>query len=173
MVVWIVGMSGAGKTALGRKVHSRWQKEAPNTVLVDGDEIRRIFRHDKVADAYSPEGRRRNADRIVEICGWLDSQDINVVCCILCIFPDVLSENRTRFREYFEVFVDASMHTLETRDVKNLYAPARRGETRNVVGVDIPFPRPEQADLLVDNDKHLADLDATAADILARIGVLS
>ena len=72
MVIWIIGLSGAGKSVIGGALFSLLKEEDPATVLVDGDEIRRIFRHDLDENAYSKNGRKKNAERIREICKWLD-----------------------------------------------------------------------------------------------------
>ena len=169
MIVWLVGLSGAGKTTIARALHRQWQTEAPGTVLIDGDEVREIFQHDRGPDAYSQQGRRVNAERIAAMSAWLDSQNINAVVSILCIFPDILAANRERYSSYFDVFLDAPMAALAARDGKGLYAAARSGKMADVVGVDIPFPTPEQPDLVVRNDGPSLDGEAAAADILARI----
>ena len=169
MVIWLVGLSAAGKTTIGRRLYDIRKRRNAATVLVDGDEIRRIFKHDHHPDAYSVEGRRANAERIVELCAWLDGQGIDVVCCVLCIFPEVLSENRQRFSDYFEVFVDVPLEIAERRDAKGVYGPARRGESANVVGLDIPFPRPEGADMVIDNSREGKDSGALAAEIEAAL----
>jgi adenylylsulfate kinase len=150
MVIWIIGLSGAGKTTLGQAVCRLWRQSAPNTVLVDGDEIRRIFAMDQLPGDYSMAARRANAERMAGICAWLDAQDINVVCCILSMFPDQRAENRARFKAYYEVFLDAPMELLERRDPKGIYEAARLGHQHNVAGYDLPFPRPEHSDLIVD-----------------------
>ena len=172
MIVWFVGLSGAGKSTTGRALREKMHAENQATVLIDGDEIREIFRHDQTADAYTVEGRRANAQRIVELCAWLDRQGINAVCSILCIFPDILSANRTRFSKYFEVFVDAPLDQVEERDVKGLYAAARSGQTRNVVGVDIPFPVPATPDMVIDNSTPNYDADAAASLIIQTMGAV-
>ena len=150
MVVWLVGLSGAGKSTIGRELHKSWQKKDPNTVFIDGDEIRAIFKHDQLDKSYTIDQRRKNAERIIELCLWLDKQNINIVCCILCIFPDILSDNRQRFSEYFEAYISAPMQTLKDRDTKGLYAAAEAGELKNLVGVDIPFSEPENPDIVLD-----------------------
>ncbi len=170
MIIWLVGLSGAGKTTLARELHRQWQAINPATVLIDGDEIREIFKHDQNPAAYTPAGRRINGERIAAMSAWLDAQNISAVVSILCIFPDILAANRSRFSTYFEVFIDAPMSALEARDGKGLYAAARRGEMVDVVGVDIPFPRPEQPDLVVRNDGPSLDAAVIAKDILTRIG---
>jgi adenylylsulfate kinase len=171
MIVWLVGLSGAGKTTIARELHRQWQTRDPATVLIDGDEIREIFKHDQNPAAYTLAGRRINGERIAAMSAWLDAQGINAVVSILCIFPDILAANRNRYGGYFEVFVDAPLAALEARDGKGLYAAARAGKMPDVVGIDIPFPAPEQPDLVIRNDGPALDAGATAIDILARIAV--
>jgi cytidine diphosphoramidate kinase len=168
MVIWIIGLSGAGKTTLGKALVAAWRQNAPNTVLVDGDEIRKLFRQDVEASAYELDGRRRNAERMVALCEWLDRQDMNVVCCILSLFQEMRDANRARFSRYFEVYLDAPLEALIQRDQKNLYAPALRGETRNVVGVDIPFAAPLAPDLTIETGGSLGDVDRLARRVLAQ-----
>ncbi|MDH5258133.1 MAG: adenylyl-sulfate kinase [Gammaproteobacteria bacterium] len=171
MVIWLMGLSGSGKTTLGRCIYSKLKETAPETVFIDGDEIREIFAHDKSADAYSVEGRRVNNERIAQLCAWLDRQHINVVCCILNIFPERLIWNRETYSEYFDVCLSVPLDILETRDIKNLYRPALNGECQNVVGVDIPFNLPEDTDLLIDNSQDNVDMDKLAIDVLRKAGV--
>ena len=164
-------MSGAGKTTLGNEIYQIWKKKDPATVFLDGDEIRRIFRQDQDISAYSLESRRENARRIQEICRWLDIQGINVVCCILAIFDDILVENRMIYSSYFEIYVQVPFEILQKRDNKNLYAPAIAGTTKNVVGVDIPFPEPKNPDIVVDNSSSALNHLNIAQKILEKAGV--
>ena len=150
MIVWMVGLSGAGKTTIGKKLYELWRQQEANTVFIDGDEIRSIFKFDQNNTDYSIERRRINAERIVELCLWLDKQNINVVCCILCIFPEILRDNRQRFSEYKEVYIKTPLDVLKARDTKGLYSAAMAGDMNNVVGVDIEFPEPQSSDLILD-----------------------
>jgi cytidine diphosphoramidate kinase len=170
MVIWLIGLSGSGKTTLGREITRQWKLQTPNTLLVDGDEVRRIFRQDTQAADYSLAGRRLNAERIFELCAWLDAQEINVVCSILSVFPDLRELNRTRFRHYYEVYLNPPMQTLVERDTKGLYRKALAGEMSDMVGVDIPLPPPTAADLEIDTS-HPADIAELARDILQRAQV--
>lgn len=151
MVIWLVGMSGAGKSTIGRSLYSSLKQVFPQTVFVDGDEIRALFRHDQTDDAYTVEGRRINAERIQSLCRWLDVQNIDVICCILAMFPDISAENRELFSDYREIFVDVPLPVLMQRDNKGLYQAALCGRQCNVVGVDIEYRTPVAPDLVIRN----------------------
>ena len=83
----------------------------------------------------------------------------------------MVAANRNRFSDYFEVFIDAPLDQLQARDGKGLYKSANAGPTRNVVGVDIPFPVPEAPDLRINNSGPSLDGEATAGEILLKMGV--
>lgn len=166
MVIWLIGLSGAGKTTLGSAVACAWRARSPATVLIDGDVIRRVLDQDDGEAAYTVAGRRDNAARITALCEWLDAQSINVVCCILSIFPQMRAENRARFSRYFEVYLRAPIEVLAQRDGKSLYGPALRGERANVVGIDIPFPEPLHPDLTLDTSGAPPDMHQLALRVL-------
>lgn len=166
MVIWIIGLSASGKTTLGRALHETWKKESPNTVFVDGDDVRKMFEQTDETKSYTKEERRKNADRICRLCAWLDSQSINVVCSIQSIFKESRDWNHRTYSKYFEVYIDVPMEVLLRRETKGLYASAQRGERKNVVGIDIPFSPPENPDYLFDNSKDGTDMGKIAREIL-------
>lgn len=149
MVIWIIGLSGTGKTTLATQVVERIRQLNGKVVLLDGDLIRTLFGNDV---DHTIEGRRRNAERLSVLSKFLADQGIHVVAAVLSIFPEWRRWNRENIPNYSEVYIKASMETLLRRDIKNLYARARKGEIVNVVGVDIPFPEPESPDLVIEND---------------------
>ena len=155
MVVWIIGLSGAGKTTLANEVVLRAQVAKCNTILVDGDVIREIFGNDI---GYSMEDRLTNSERISQLCKFLDNQGVNVVCSILSIFPQTRSWNRRNIKNYYEVFIDAPIENLVSRDSKGIYGKYNRGEISDVAGMDIDFPIPVNSDLVIHNNKSLDDL---------------
>ena len=163
MIIWILGLSGSGKSTAGRQLYKQWKKDSPATVFLDGDEIRRIFKHNTGNDPYTLEGRRINADRIQSLCLWLDSQAINVVCCILSIFEESRIWNRENYSNYLEVYLHASDEILSKR--RDLYKKAKNGEIKNVVGVDIPFSLPTNPDLTFDTGEKGNSPDKIATKI--------
>ena len=99
MVVWIIGLSGAGKTTLAEKVVEKISSCKTNVVLIDGDMIRDVFGNDL---GHTLEDRRQNADRICRLCRFLDNQGIHVVCAILSLFPESRLWNRENIKNYYE-----------------------------------------------------------------------
>lgn len=171
MIIWIIGLSGAGKTTIGREVYRTIKPVLSNTVLVDGDEIREIFNFNTPA-SYSLVGRRENAERIITLCEFLDKQNINVVCAILSVFEEQRRMNRNRFPNYFEVYIDADLDSLSKRDYKGIYQKSKIGELQNVVGVDIPFQPPENPDLVIKSGNPPVDVDYAAELIIKESKIL-
>ena len=165
MVVWFIGLSGSGKTTLAETLYGRLKPDHPNLVLLDGDAFRRVF-----ADVdHTLEGRRRNAERVSNLCRILDAQGVHVIAAVLSLFPEWQAWNRSRFSRYFEVFLDIPMETLRQRDPKGLYAGAEAGRVVGVVGMDIPFPRPPASDMIIDQAQQAGGVESCVDDILRRM----
>ena len=164
MVIWIIGLSGTGKTTLATLVVEQIRQLKGKVVLLDGDLIRTLFGNDV---DHSIEGRQRNAERLSVLSKFLADQDIHVVAAVLSIFPEWRRWNRENISNYSEIYLKASMQTLLKRDIKNLYAKAMRGEIVNVVGVDIPFPEPENPDLVIENDIDRLDFKELTDKIMS------
>lgn len=166
MVVWIIGLSGAGKTTLANEVVAHVRREQHNVVLIDGDMVREVFGNDL---GYSMADRLQNARRICQLGKLLDDQGVNVVCAILSLFPESRSWNRQHLKNYYEVFIDAPIQDLVKRDSKGIYSKFQSGEIRDVAGMDIEFPRPENADLIIKNTSTKDELLGFAKSIAERI----
>lgn len=148
MVIWITGLSGAGKTTLANEVVTHVRRVQRNIVLIDGDMVREVFGNDL---GHTTEDRRTNARRICQLGKLLDDQGISVVCAILSLFPESRSWNREHLKNYYEVFIDTPMQDLVERDYKGIYRRFNSGEICDVAGMDIEFPRPDNADLIIHN----------------------
>lgn len=149
MVVWIVGLSGAGKTTLANEIVANIRSSKGHVVLIDGDIIREVFGNDL---GHTMKDRRTNARRICQLCKLLDDQGIDVVCAILSLFRESRSWNRENLKSYYEIFIDTPMEDLVERDSKGIYRKFQRGEIRDVAGMDIEFPRPDSAELIISNN---------------------
>ncbi|MGH7380746.1 MAG: adenylyl-sulfate kinase [Candidatus Methylomirabilales bacterium] len=166
MVLWLIGLAGAGKSVIGREVYARLKARRPNVAFLDGDHVRAIMGSDL---GYSLEDRRANAWRVCRLCQFLDGQGIDVVCAILSLFHETQEWNRHNYSSYFEVYIDVLMSVLIQRDQKGLYSGALAGTLANVVGIDIPFTPPKWSDLIIENDDSGVSAEALADQIVAAI----
>ncbi|HED6807799.1 TPA: adenylyl-sulfate kinase [Campylobacter jejuni] len=145
-VIWISGLAGAGKTTISSGLYKKLKEKYNNSVLLDGDELRKIFKH----TGYTREKRLESAKKISSLCSFLAKNDIIVICATISLFEEIYLLNRNTIENYFEVFVDCPMEELILRDQKGLYSGALKGEIKDVVGVDIKYTKPN-AHYVIDN----------------------
>lgn len=150
MVIWVTGLSGAGKTTLCTTLYESLKPKTPELVILDGDVIRRAYGNDLT---YCEMDRVRQVKRLRAMAGVLAEQDLIVLVAVLYAHPDLLAWNRKNLPDYFEVHLDVSLKTVMERDDKGIYAAAKRGEMPNVVGLDIPWHAPTDPDLRLDGDR--------------------
>ena len=122
-------------------------KGLPST---DGDAVRAAFGQDL---GYQEKDRMTQVRRIQNIARMLSDQGLVVLASVLYSHPELHTWNRTHIRDYFEVYLDASLALVRRRDSKKLYSGAERGQTKDVVGVDIPWHVPAAPDLVIDADQ--------------------
>jgi adenylylsulfate kinase len=147
MVIWLTGLSGAGKTALSDALIAAVKPRLPTLVRLDGDAIRAIF---GAGLGYSEPERVVQIKRIQGLAKELDRQGFVVLVAALYAHPALLAWNRENFPEYFEIYLDTPLEEVQRRDAKGLYRRAMAGEQRDVVGVDIPWHAPARPDLVLD-----------------------
>ncbi|MBN06879.1 MAG: hypothetical protein CMM45_03500 [Rhodospirillaceae bacterium] len=154
--IWITGLSSSGKTTLAIKLVQELRVHGVPCVLLDGNEVRDIF--DKKL-GYDERSRKLQTKRVQNLARWITRNKILPVVSIINPFEEDREEYRRERSGYFEIFLECDIKTLCTRDNKNLYAPALRGEKKNVVGIDIDFETPRTPDLSL----NTAKLDANEA----------
>lgn len=155
MVVWVTGVSASGKTTLSETLYGLIKENDNSVVLLDGDVLRMNM---KEKFGYSMEERRKALLKYIEtVEGFLDKGQ-NVIIATIANFPEIQEENRKRFKDYFEIYVKVDMETAYRRDFKGLYKKALAGETKDVVGIDIPFIEPTSADYVFDNNADDNDI---------------
>jgi adenylylsulfate kinase len=166
MVIWLIGLSGAGKTAIGKALVKKLREVGRPVVFMDGDIFRDIMGNDL---GHSIDDRKKNADRVCRFCKYVDKEGFDIVFAILSIFQESQEWNRENIIKYFEVYIDVSIDTLRDRDPKGLYKKVFDGEIKNVVGVDIPFNPPPNADMVIDNNEFTDNFEEIVNRIINRL----
>jgi len=170
MIIWLVGLSGSGKTTIGQLLYDKLKAKNHSTIFIDGDKIRAVFSHDQDAIDYTLAGRRKSSQRLHALCHWLDQEGIDVVCCSISMFQDIKDRNRELFSRYFEVFIDVPLATLIERDNKGLYQAALSGQKKAVVGVDIPYHARTYIDLTINNNYKANSINGYVEQIMKICG---
>ncbi|MGB0670889.1 MAG: adenylyl-sulfate kinase [Rhodospirillales bacterium] len=166
MVIWIIGLSAAGKSTVAREVVRLLGESHIPSVLLDGDLLRDVWGQSL---GYDLDSRRENADRTCRLGRMLEQQGICVVTAILSLFPESRLWNRQNLNRYFEVYLDVPMEELKRRDPKGLYAKAERGEMDQVVGLDLTWQPPEAPDLHLNAPAVLDTPQALARQVIDRL----
>lgn len=156
-VLWLTGLSAAGKTTIARRLWSEVRRQGHGCVHLDGDLFREVMGdglgHDHAA-------RLENAYRLARMCRLLSLQGVPVICSTMSLFPEIWEWNRKHLPNYFEVYLKAGVETLRRRDPKGIYQRAESGGEANVVGLDLPFVEPTSSNLIVENqidgEQHIA-----------------
>ena len=148
MVIWILGLSGSGKSFLSSKLKEELSSDYGNFLILDWDVIRKVFDNDL---GFSIKDRNINASRISKLTLFLSQNKVNVIVPVLSLFPDWLEWNKKNIKQYYEIFIDVPISTLKERNNKNVYFKEGK-ENENVVGVDIEFIKPKTSDLKIINN---------------------
>ena len=133
MVIWIIGLSGSGKTYLAKKIFKELTKKNKKCFLVDGDVVRKYISYDL---GYSIKDRKINSKIITDLCKFLEINGYIVICSILSIFPAHQKNNRKKFNKYIQIYLKSDLAKLIKNNSKKVYSK------KKVVGKDIKFPTP-------------------------------
>lgn len=148
-VYWITGLSGAGKTTIGKLFFEKLKKIEPAAVFLDGDTLRQVFGDDL---GYSETDRRKCAMRYSRLCQFLSGQGITIVICTISMFESVREWNRKHMDNYKEIYIKVSMEVLKKRDQKGLYSGNTNEQETEIMGVHIIGEEPMHPDLILEND---------------------
>ncbi len=182
-VYWITGLSGAGKTSVGKLLYEKMKQKYPNIVFLDGDVLREVFGNDL---GYTREERIKCAMRYARLCRMLQEQGMNVICCTISMFDEIRSWNREHIANYREIYVKVSMEELVRRNQKGLYSASMEAlkkqnqkdlystsaedlpeqnqkglhrstiENKKVAGVHVEIEEPKNSDMILDNEGNVS-----------------
>lgn len=149
VILWFTGLSGAGKSTLAHAVEKALFESGCRTFVFDGDNVR----HGLCADlGFSVDDRQENIRRIGEMSKLF--LEAGVIALTAFISPFQADRDRVRNLvkkdEFIEIYCEANIQVCEQRDVKGLYAKARRGEIKDFTGISSPYEAPSNPELVLD-----------------------
>jgi bifunctional enzyme CysN/CysC len=171
-VVWLTGLSGAGKSTIANLLEVELHGRGHHTYILDGDNVRHGLNRDL---GFTDADRVENIRRVAEVARLMIDAGLIVIVSFISPFASERRMARSLFadNEFFELFVDTPLEVAEARDPKGLYRKARAGELRNFTGIDSPYEPPEAPELRLDTTRQSpADAVAAAIELLERRGLL-
>jgi adenylylsulfate kinase len=166
-ILWFTGLSGAGKTTTAQHVYDQLTATGQHAELLDGDEIRRMICKGL---GFSREDRLENIRRIAYVAGLLSRHGVHVLVSAITPYREMREYLRGILPNYVEIYVKCSLQECEKRDVKGLYAKARRNEITAFTGISDPYEEPQQADLVINS--QYASLQENSKIIIKKLEAL-
>ena len=152
LLIWFTGLSGSGKSTLAKKLELELYNRRYHTFSMDGDNVRSGLNNNI---GFTPEGRKENLRRIGEVSKLMLDAGLIVIGAFISPYSEdrYAIQNTVGMNNYFEVFVDTPLEVCEERDVKGLYAKARKGEIKNFTGISAPYEKPEEPTVRIDTSE--------------------
>ncbi len=165
-VVWLTGLSGAGKSTIANLLEKRLYAAGRHTYLLDGDNVRHGLNKDL---GFTEEDRVENIRRVAEVSRLMVDAGLIVLVSFISPFRSerAMARGLLNEGEFIEVFIDTPLFEAEKRDVKGLYKKARAGELKNFTGIDSPYEAPEQPEIRIDTT--LLSAEQAAEQIFAAL----
>lgn len=170
IMIWMTGLSGSGKSTLAIALERELQRRGILCRILDGDNIRSGINNNL---GFSPADRRENIRRIAEVARLFVDTGIVTIAAFISPSEELrsMAAGIVGEADFFEIYVNTPLSVCEQRDVKGLYAKARRGEIREFTGISAPFEAPAAPAMTIDTSAMpLADsVNEILNSILPRI----
>ena len=155
-VLWMTGLSGAGKSTIANLVEQKLVGMNRHTFLLDGDNVRHGLNRDL---GFTDADRVENIRRVGEVARLMTDAGLIVIAAFISPFRAERDMVRQMMEpgEFLEIHIDTPLAEAERRDVKGLYAKARAGKLPHFTGVDSPYEAPEDPDIRIDTSRMTAD----------------
>jgi adenylylsulfate kinase len=167
-VIWLTGLSGAGKTTLAQSLAKRLKAAGLQVETLDGDEVRENLSRGL---GFSKADRDTNVHRIGYVARLLARNKVTVIVPVIAPYRETRNDVRRLIEndhsQFVEVFVRCDLQTLIERDVKGLYKKALAGEVKNFTGISDPYEEPLEPEILVDTVAE--SVHQSEARILAKL----
>lgn len=152
-VLWFTGLSGSGKSTLAVGLEQRLFALGYTTYILDGDNVRSGINNNL---GFTEEDRTENIRRIAEVSKLFTQAGIITLNCFISPTESMRAEARKIIgaEDFIEIYVSTPLEVCEARDVKGLYAKARRGEIPDFTGVTAPFEIPKDPAFTIDTQER-------------------
>lgn len=166
VTLWFTGLSGSGKSTIAIALERYLSSRGHLCRILDGDNIRCGINSDL---GFSESDRRENIRRIAEVCKLFTSTGVITLAAFVSPTRDLrrMAAEIIGRDDFVEIYVSTPIEECERRDVKGLYAKARRGEIADFTGVSAPFEAPDAADIVIDTSN--IGIDECVRQIMERL----
>ncbi len=151
-LLWMTGLSGSGKSTVALALERELHRRGRLVRLLDGDNVRTGINKGL---GFSAEDRTENIRRIAEVSKLFVETGIITIACFVSPTRDLreMAREIVGDEDFKEIYISTPLEECERRDVKGLYARARRGEVKNFTGISAPFEAPEHPALSLDTSR--------------------
>lgn len=152
IMIWFTGLSGSGKSTVAMGLERELHAQGILCRILDGDNVRAGINNNL---GFSAEDRIENIRRIAEIGKLFVQTGVVTLACFVSPTNDIrqMAREIVGKEDFLEVYISTPIEECERRDVKGLYARARKGEVKNFTGISAPFEAPVSADIAIDTSK--------------------
>ncbi len=145
-VIFLTGLSGAGKTTIANALQQKLLSEAIEPEMLDGDEIRKTIQ----LTAFDEESRKKHNLNVGSLASQFELQGKLVIVSVIAPYADVRKQIRNMCLYFIEVYVSTDLQTCIKRDPKGLYKKAINGELKDFTGISAPYEIPQHPELILD-----------------------
>ena len=144
ILIWITGLSGAGKTSLAKGIKNKIAKSYGKTIILNGDDLREIFDLNR----YDRKARLNYGRKYCKFLKFLTDQNVNVIFTVVGLFDELRNWNRKNIKNYVEVYVKAQISDIKRKKKKKVYYK----KNQSLVGIQISPEFPKKPDIIIKND---------------------
>ena len=144
-IIWVTGLSGSGKTTLARRITEILNERGIQTIMLDGDDLRKILGSYQfnTKNNHEIESRIEIGLFYSRLCQFLRSKGLNIVISTISMYKKVQDWNKENLINYQEVYLEVPLDELRKRDPKGIYKKFKLGKLSNVAGLDLPVNEPD------------------------------
>ena len=144
ILFWITGLSGSGKTTLGKNIHKDIIKEFGPTLMISGDDVRKLFN----LVGYENNERLEITHRYSKFAKFITNQNINIIFAVVGMYDSPRKWNRLNIKNYLEIYVKSNIKKILKLKRKKVYSKKNHGK---LIGIDIKPEYPKKPDIIITN----------------------